>query len=250
MKYQQNYSQQFPEVMDEASRQRKATKILQSLKEYLQRENLKGLRCLDLGCSVGVISDTLAHEGASVVGLDIDGGALGRKSHRDKAGAEFVLGDGGATPFMDGVFDLVVCAQVYEHAPSLELLAQEVHRLLKTGGVCFFSGPNRWAIIEEHYDLPFLSWLPRRWADQYVRLTRHAAEYYEQPRSAAELRKALQGFTIHDLAPKLLTHPERYSMEREVGVFRYLARCVPKWNWLFLGSLLPNFNWLLVKTKT
>jgi 2-polyprenyl-3-methyl-5-hydroxy-6-metoxy-1,4-benzoquinol methylase len=249
MSYQHNYSLHFPATKDTSTRQRKANKIRQALVSNLQREDLLGLFCLDLGCSVGIISQTLASAGARIIGIDIDVSAL-KLAISGRAGqAAFVLGDVGAIPFPDESFDVLICSQVYEHAPSLSLLVQEIRRVLKTGGIVFFSGPNRWAVMEEHYHLPFLSWLPKAWADHYVRWSGRASEYYESPRSAAELRSALVGFTIHDLTPEIFRHPEQYAMEPEVGVLKYAACCVPVWIWKRFGNIVPNFNWLLVKEK-
>ena len=248
MNYQRDYSSHFSAVKDESIRRQKAIKIVRALLDHLERKDLHGLTCLDAGCSVGVISHTLASSGAQVVGLDIDEAAIRQAASLDATGVTWVIGDVGATPLPDKAFDLVVCSQVYEHSPSLTLLAQEIHRLLKTGGVCFFSGPNRWAVMERHYGLPFLSWLPKRWADGWVRAAGQATEYYERPRTGRELRKALKGFIIYDLAPRLLMHPDRYAVESEVGRFKYLARCIPAWGWSILGELVPNFNWLLIKT--
>ncbi|TRZ53468.1 class I SAM-dependent methyltransferase [bacterium] len=250
MNYQHKYSLHFPATKDAATRQRKATKIMQALVTHLEHDDLRGLMCLDLGCSVGVISRTLATAGARIVGVDIDAAALQLAASERTKYATFVLGDVGATPFPDETFDALICSQVYEHSPSLALLAREIHRVLKTGGLCFFSGPNRWAVMEEHYHLPFLSWLPKAWANRYVRWSGRAAEYYECPRSAGELRRALSGFAIHDLTPEMLRHPERYAMEPEVGRFKYVARRVPDWFWAQLGRAVPNFNWMLVKVKT
>jgi SAM-dependent methyltransferase len=249
MKYQSDYSLHFPATKDISTRQRKAFKILRALTAHLAREDLRGLICLDLGCSVGVISRTLAQAGANVVGLDIDEPGLRVAASQPGEAAAFVLGDGGATPFPDEMFDVLICSQVYEHSPSLALLAREMRRVLKFGGVGFFSGPNRWAVMEEHYHLPFLSWLPKPWADRYVRWTGRAGEYYERPRSAGELRRALSGFAIHDLTPMLLQHPEQYALEPEVGWVSHAARRAPEWSWALLGRLVPNFNWLLVKVR-
>jgi 2-polyprenyl-3-methyl-5-hydroxy-6-metoxy-1,4-benzoquinol methylase len=249
MNYQHNYSLHFPATRDTATRQRKATKIVQALVNHLQRDNLRGLMCLDLGCSVGIISRTLANAGACIVGVDIDAAALQLAVTERAKHASFVQGDVGATPFPDESFDVLICSQVYEHSPSLALLTGEIHRVLKTGGVCFFSGPNRWAVMEEHYHLPFLSWLPKAWADRYIRWSGRATEYYETPRSSGELRNALGDFEIHDLTPEMLRYPERYAMEPEVGGFKHVARCVPDWFWTQLGRAVPNFNWMLVKVK-
>jgi 2-polyprenyl-3-methyl-5-hydroxy-6-metoxy-1,4-benzoquinol methylase len=246
VKFQEDYAHNFPSVRDMHTRRQKAKKILQALTRHLQRPDLKGLRCLDLGCSVGVISRALSESQARVTGLDIDVAAM-RGAPEGYFNPAFVVGDAGAAPFPGECFDVIVCSQVYEHVPSLELLVREIHRLLKLGGVCFFSGPNRWAIVEEHYFLPFLSWLPRSWANFYVRACRRGSEYYEQPRSASELRRALSAFVIYDLTPELLLHPQSYGMETEVGRVQRLAGYVPTWGWPILGKMVPNFNWLLVK---
>lgn len=250
MNYQHNYSLHFPATKDVAIRQRKATKIVQALINHLGRADMRGLTCLDLGCSVGVISQTLAAAGAHIVGVDIDLKALQIAASDPTKSAAFALGDVGAAPFPAETFDVLICSQVYEHSPSLSLLVHEIYRVLKTGGICFFSGPNRWAVMEEHYHLPFLSWLPKAWADRYVRWSDRAAEYYEHPCSASELRHALAGFVIHDLTPKMLQNPERYAMEPEVGRFKYVARHIPDWFWVQIGHAVPNFNWILVKVES
>lgn len=251
MSYQLDYSRNFPAVKDEAVRSQKAIKIVRSVMDYFGREDLSGLTCLDLGCSVGVMSKALVDAGAVVVGLDIDEAALPRRVDARRSSLLFVVGDGGAVPFPDETFDLIICSQVYEHVPSLGRLTQQIHRLLNKGGMCFFSGPNRWAIIEEHYHLPLLSWLPKKWADSYVRISGRATGYYERPLSAGELRCRLQDFTIRDLTPDLLKYPENYGMESRVGpIMRRLARHIPDWSWPLIGRLVPNFNWLLTKSAT
>jgi hypothetical protein len=37
--------------------------------------------------------------------------------------------------------------------------------------------PNRWGLVEPHFRLPFLSWVPRRFADPYVRVARRGTQY-------------------------------------------------------------------------
>jgi len=250
MNYQHDYSINFPTTKDMTTRQRKAAKILRALVTHLGREDLRGLKCLDLGCSVGIISRALADSGANIIGIDIDRAALQEAASQGANSAAFATGDVGATPFPADTFDVLICSQVYEHSPSLTLLVREIHRVLKQGGVCFFSGPNRWAIMEEHYNLPFLSWLPKAWADRYVRWSGRANEYYENPRSAGALRSNLADFAIFDLNPDMIRYPELYAMEPEVGRFKYVARLVPDWFWKQLGSFVPNFNWILVKSRS
>jgi SAM-dependent methyltransferase len=246
MKVQHDYSSQFPATSDRAARARKATKITRILEDFMGRD-LAGLICLDMGCSIGVITERLAESARLTVGVDIDRGATRQAARRRDSRALFVSADVGCVPFMDGAFDVIVCSQVYEHAPSLELLVSEIYRLLKDDGVCFFSGPNRWAVMERHYGLPLLSWLPARWADQYVRLVGRGQEYYEHPQSARDLRRALCRFSIHDYAPRLLSDPAYFALEEELGVLSRLATSVPVRVWELLLSCVPNFNWILTK---
>jgi SAM-dependent methyltransferase len=190
---------------------------------------------------VGVACQALSAAGARVWGIDIDREAIWQTPPPLRKTVAFAVADACAAPFRGGSFDIIICSQVYEHAPSARLLAEEVFRLLKEDGVCFFSGPNRWALMERHYHLPFLSWLPRRWA-------KGAPGYYERPLSATRLRAVLSAFTIRDLTPDLIKDPEGFGLGAEVGRWRVLARWVPPRGWAILGRLVPNFNWLLTKT--
>lgn len=250
MNFQEQYSRHFPAVKDEPNRKRKTAKILRALQAYGPPGSWEGLVALDLGCSVGYTGQALAAAGARVFATDIDGEALRAVPRNFRQSSGRVVGDACAAPFKPGRFDLIICSQVYEHTPDLDLLAGEIFRLLKPGGLCYFSGPNKWAIMERHYHLPFLSWLPRNWADVWVKKKRGSPGYYEKPVSSARLRAALQAFTIRDLTPDFIRFPERFSLEQEVGIWRVPARWIPLRGWTFLGRLVPNFNWLLVKDRS
>ncbi len=246
MKYQTNYSEHFPATKNIPIRQQKALKIIKLLSDFLHRERFEGLMCLDLGCSIGIVSHELSKRGGTVVGVDIDLEAMKRSpAYPDQV--NFLVSDGGRLPFPDKSFDIIVCSQVYEHVPCLSLLISEITRLIKNEGVCFFSGPNRWAIIEEHYHLPFLSWLPKSLANFYVKFFKKASAYYENPKSARYLRKALNSFNIHDLTLQLLQNPERYEMGGNVRRLRFLFRIMPKWSFQVISVIIPNFNWILTK---
>ena len=242
MKYQHDYSRQFPTVKNRATRARKAIKTLRVLEDFLGHD-LSDLTCLDMGCSIGMTTEHLARSACLAVGIDIDEEAIRQATGEDGSQASFIVADVGVTSFADGAFDVIVCNQVYEHTPNLELLVAEIYRLLKDDGVCFFSGPNRWTVMERHYNLPFLSWLPPRWADRYVRLTGRAQEYYEHPLSATELRRALRQFVVHDYTLQLLSDPVHFALGEEIGIFQY----VPAWVWPLLYRWVPNFNWVLTK---
>ncbi len=244
MDYQENYSKSFSAVKDRRSRIQKANKILRIIQTHIGQIDLSKLTCLDMGCSVGIITNQLSTNMYLTYGIDIDRYGIEQAKNANFNNVQYMVSSVENTPFPDETFDIIVCSQVYEHTPDFEGLVNEIYRLLKSTGICFFSGPNKWALIEEHYNLPFLSWLPRHWADVYVKAVGKSDKYYEMPRSAQELRYAFRRFTIYDYTLQLVRSPERFQMEGQVGVFRY----IPKW---LLENVfyhwIPNFNWILTK---
>jgi SAM-dependent methyltransferase len=149
-----------------------------------------------------------------------------------------------ALPLADESVAFVVCAQVYEHVPSDVQLFAEIHRVLRPDGIVFFSGPNWLFPVEPHYFLPFLHWLPRPWADAYLRMTGKGNHFYERSRHIWGLRRVLRRFRIRDVTVEVL---QQFHLQ---GASNPLARClsrVPAAAWRILVPLFPNFNWLLTK---
>jgi len=62
----------------------------------------------------------------------------------------------------------------------------EIGRLLAPGAVAYLAYPNRWSIIEPHYQLAFLSWLPVSMRSAYLRFFRQATHYDCRPLSYFE----------------------------------------------------------------
>lgn len=228
-----------------ASRTAKANKIVEILTHAFDG-SLADCRTLDVGCSTGAISNRLAPQVAELTGLDFDGPAVETAAMFAAANARYLVADGSTLPFASAEFDLAICAQVYEHAPRQPLLIQEIWRVLRPGGLCFFSGPNRLAIVEEHYWLPFLSWLPQEGADAYMHLFNRGPVYDAMPRTYWTLRRLLADFEIHDYTVDMLINPERYGVRDKLGVLGWVGR-LPRPLLEATIPLLPNFNWILVK---
>jgi SAM-dependent methyltransferase len=231
---------------DAQSRARKANKILAILDDFLSGD-LAERKLLDIGCARGLITTNLAPHFAFTLGVDVEQDEVAHAG-RQSMNTSLALGvaDAGRLPCADASFDVAVCAQVYEHVSDQPALFAEVWRVLRPGGICFFSGPNRLAPIEDHYGLPLLSWLPRPVSDQVLRLTGRGERYLEQPRTYWTLRSLVQRFEVIDYTAEILRSSERYSCSREVGGFRLLRYCPPG-IFQLLRPFVPNYNWILRK---
>jgi SAM-dependent methyltransferase len=238
--YQVGFYEICPQVRDLNSRREKAEKIVRSLKKYAGF-TLSSAICLDIGCSSGLISSIIAPFVGKMIGLEYDIIALRSADQDIRRRVQLILGDAMYLPFRESSFDVVICTQVYEHVPDDVQLFDEIYRVLKAGGIVFFSGPNWLFPIEPHYHLPFLHWLPQQWADFYLRITRRGTRYYEQSRHIWGLRNLAKRFVILDITREVLIY--RFS-NCKIGKFLV---CCPEKFWEILKPLVPNFNWILRK---
>lgn len=192
-------------LADKAGRARKALKIGAVLKDGgVQLDG--GLSVLDIGSSYGHILNALATNEGYCVGLDLDMQAGWIPT--DNIG--FLRGDAEKLPFPSNCFDVVICNHVYEHTDNATALVAEIYRVLKQAGACYFAGPNKYDVIEPHYRLPFLSWLPKGIADRYVRFMQKGVGYPEKPLSWFALRRLLSQFEVQDYTSRILRDPVKY----------------------------------------
>ncbi len=226
---------------DETKRRLKAEKIVAVLQHFLGRGDLSGLTAIDIGCSTGFTVDTLRGAGCTVVGLDIDAPGLAYAVSRFGERASFVCADGSGLPFADRSIDIVVFNHIYEHVVDPDAVLDEIRRVLRPGGVAYFGFANRLGVIEPHYRLPFLSWLPRKAADRYVSLTGRAEEYYEQFRTRRGLLQMCRGLNVWDYTYTVLADSEKFHA-RDMVPSR-LAQAPPQL-WRALAPIMPTFIWI------
>jgi SAM-dependent methyltransferase len=94
-------------------------------------------RVLEVGCASGFIARGVAPRVGGYTGVDIAGEALKAASQLGLSNAEFVLSDGGALPFEDGVFDGALCYDVFTNLPSPQdgaAIIDQMLRVVKPGG--------------------------------------------------------------------------------------------------------------------
>ena len=189
---------------------------------------------------------------ASVTGIDIDHPAVTYASATfQKDNLSFSQSDSLNISQPDDLFDVAICAQVYEHVPDANQMMKEIYRVLKPGGVCYFAAGNRMQLIEPHYNLPFLSMLPQNAANAYLRLTAKGKVYYENHLSYWGLKRLVRDFTIVDYTRRIIEDPSRFhagyllpsgSMKKWIAQFfaRYAYQILPGYIWLFKKVVSKN----------
>lgn len=211
--YQYNYSQLKPSVFDTQGRERKASTIVKVCQHFLGTDDLSHLTLLDVGSSSGIIDNYLADYFGHVTGIDIDEPAMAYAQQQfTKPNLVYTWGDAMQLDFPDQHFDVVVCSHVYEHVPDAESLFSEIHRVLKPGGFCYFSGNNRLMIMEPHHRLPLLSLLPQPLANLYMRVAGKGKQYHEKHLWYPALKGLCRKFRIQDYSSQIIADPEQFGV--------------------------------------
>ncbi len=127
-----------------------------------KRAGLKGKRVLDVGCGGGLLAETMAAAGASVMGIDMAAPALKvARRHAQKNGLEIAYRQSTAEAWAinnPGRYNIVTCMELVEHVPDAARLVESCCRLVCPGGDVIFATVNR-------------TWLARLlviWASEYL----------------------------------------------------------------------------------
>jgi 2-polyprenyl-3-methyl-5-hydroxy-6-metoxy-1,4-benzoquinol methylase len=150
--------------------------------ENYQREALEEVRrwsdsatddvpLLDLGAGMGGFAVALAREKWSAVALDYNFAycEIARtRARRYDINLAALVAAGEALPFASEAFGILTCWDVVEHVQDPGILFSEIARVLKPGGRAFVTVINRFALVDPHYHLRFVNWLPRNLGDLYI----------------------------------------------------------------------------------
>ena len=109
---------------------------------------LAGKRVLDVGCGGGILSDSMARSGASVLGIDLAAKALKvAQLHALEAETPNVeyreISAEALAAEQPNRFDVVTCMEMLEHVPDPSSIVAACTTLVKRGGWVFFSTINR-----------------------------------------------------------------------------------------------------------
>ena len=113
-----------------------------------ERVSLAGKRVLDVGCGGGILAESMAKRGATVLGIDMGQAPLAvAQLHAQE---------------QPHSFDVVTCMEMLEHVPDPSSIVKACQQLVKPDGHVFFSTINRnpksyvFAIVGAEYILQML----------------------------------------------------------------------------------------------
>lgn len=177
---------------------------------------LSGKRIVDVGCGGGILAEAMAAKGATVTGIDLAEKPLKvAMLHRMETGSsvDYRLTSAEAlAQESPGAFDMVTCMEMLEHVPDPPAIVDACAKLVKPGGLVFFSTINRnaksfaFAIVGAEY---ILNLLPRG-THEYARFIR-PSELSRACRNAGLAVFDLTGMTYNPFT-------KAYSLGRDVDV--------------------------------
>lgn len=121
------------------------------------------LTVLDYGCGAGQIVTLLINQGIDAKGCDVfyAGGDYSNRVSPELMGMKIKPIINGIIPFKDNSFDCAVNNQVMEHVEDIDHVLDEIHRVLKPGGLVLSLFPDKGVWREGHCGIPFLHWFPK-----------------------------------------------------------------------------------------
>lgn len=182
-----------------------------------ERASIAGKKVLDVGCGGGILTESLAHRGASVKGIDMGEKPLkiaqlhALETELEGVSYEQILVEDLAIREPE-TFDVICCMEMLEHVPEPASIIQACADLAKPGAHLFFSTLNRnlksyvQAILGAEY---ILKLLPKGTHD-YRKFIR-PSEMQNWIRHAELIRQDSTGLTYNPLS-------RQYSLTKDQSV--------------------------------
>lgn len=167
--------------------------IILTAKSYL-KENISSMSVLDMGAGKGEYAMEMARHFKKVVGVEPNKRAydIARNSIPAKLN-NIVFFNCKIEDFKKKEkFDLIVSLTVFEHLNNQKKAFDRTFSLLKKGGIIYLTAPNKYWLFEQHYGLPFLSWIPLPLANLYLQIIKGVTSFRDS--SYARSYKGMSAF--------------------------------------------------------
>ncbi|MBX6312576.1 MAG: class I SAM-dependent methyltransferase [Isosphaeraceae bacterium] len=170
-----------------------------------------------MGCGSGGLLVAAAGRGREIVGTDIALRWLiiARRRLADRGLVVPLIGASAERlPWPAGVFDAVVADSVLEHLDDPLTALREWARVVRPGGRLVLWSPNRHSLLADpHVGLWGVGWLPRPWADLYVR-ARRGCGWTIRPLNANEAKGLATAAGWEQVAAEAVEVPQEWARGR------------------------------------
>lgn len=184
---------------------------------------LTGRRVVDIGCGGGILAESMARQGADVLGIDLAERSLKvAQLHAMEAGVASLryreIAAEALAVEQPGLFDVVTCMEMMEHVPDPASIVQACATLAKPGGWVFFSTIHRQpkAFLHAILGAEYLLGLLPRGTHEYARFIRPSELARWCRYSGLDLRHT-RGMGYNPLT-------RRYQLNADTSV-NYLVAC-------------------------
>lgn len=200
------------------------------LKKEAEKKNidLKKAIILDAGTSCGWTFTHWSERFYNLIGADYDFKALKITKMRLNKNKRLVVCDFKFLPFKDNVFEIIISNTTVEHIDKPEKMIDDFNRIIKPQGFFYYSTANKLWIIEPHYNLIFLSYLPKKMANYYLKVMGLSVLYNDinLPTYTKFCKIIKDKFDYYDLTFDLLTKPNDYNLVEERGKIILIVKMI------------------------
>ena len=193
------------------------------LRYILEKTELINKKIIDIGCGGGILSESMAKQGAHVTGIDMNKPVIDvAKLHQLESGTavEYLLTSAESIASTRPAFyDIVTCFELLEHVPNPASIMEACATLVKPNGHLFFSTLNRniksylFAIVGAEYVLKLL---PKDTHD-FAKFIR-PSELSNWARKYQILPQEIKGISYHPLT-------KQFSLTNDISV-NYILHAV------------------------